>query len=350
MELLWKWNGVIMKILVTGAKGFIGGYVVEKLLNEGHFVIGIDNLSKYKQVEKSYDNHQNFLFYKEDAKNPYLLKDLLYGCDHFIHLASKIGGIAYFVEYAYDLTSENERLMAAAMDAAIHAFKKDRLKKITILSSSMIYESTDRWPSKEGDEYIIPPPKSCYGFQKLATHYWAKGAHEQYQLPYTIIVPFNIVGLGETKAIGEKEISSGSCKLAMSHVVPDLIQKILKGQSPLHILGKGNQIRHYTAGEDLAEGLYLSLENEKAINQSFNISTPTSHTVKELAEIIWKKINGDKPLNFVYDDSFPYDVQKRIPSVLKAKELLGFEAKKSLEESIDILIPWIKKQIEYGNI
>lgn len=339
-----------MKILVTGAKGFIGGYVVEKLLNEGHYVIGIDNLSKYKFVEKTYDNNPNFSFYKEDAKNSNVLKELLYDCDHFIHLASKIGGIAYFVEYAYDLTDENERLMSSAMNAAIHAFKNNKLKKITILSSSMIYESTNKWPSVEGDEYVIPPPKSCYGFQKLATHYWAKGAYEQYQLPYTIIIPFNVVGLGESRAIGEKEIFSGTCKLAMSHVVPDLIQKILKGQNPLHILGKGNQIRHYTAGEDVAEGLYLSLENSNAINQSFNIASPIGHTVKELAEIIWKKINGNIPLNFIYNKSFPYDVQKRVPSVTKAKEFLGFETKKSLEESVDILIPWIDKQIKYGNI
>jgi UDP-glucose 4-epimerase len=339
-----------MKILVTGAKGFIGGYIVEKLLNEGHTVIGVDNLSKYKSVEKSYDNNPNFIFYNEDAKNSELLKNLLDDCDHFIHLASKIGGISYFVEYAYDLMAENERLMASVMDSAIYAFDNCKLKKITILSSSMIYESTDRWPSKEGDEYLIPPPKSCYGYQKLATHYWVKGAYEQYKLPYTLIVPFNVVGLGESKAIGEKEISSGSCKLAMSHVVPDLIQKVLKGQSPLHILGKGNQIRHYTAGEDVAEGLYLSLENSNAINESFNIATPNGHTVMELSKIIWEKINKNKELKFVHDIPFPYDVQKRVPSVIKAKELLGFEAKKSLEDSIDIIIPWIDQQIKYGNI
>jgi UDP-glucose 4-epimerase len=339
-----------MKILVTGAKGFIGGYVVEKLLNEGHNVIGIDNLSKYKFVEKSYDNHKNFEFYKEDAKNLDLLKDLLCGCDHFIHLASKIGGIAYFIEYAYDLMAENERLMATAMDAAIWANTHNKLKKITILSSSMIYESTNKWPSVEGDEYIISPPKSCYGFQKLATHYWAKGAYEQYKLPYTIIVPFNVIGLGETKAIGEKEISSGSCKLAMSHVVPDLIQKILKGQSPLHILGKGNQIRHYTSGEDLAEGIYISLEHKNAINESFNIATPKGHTVLELSKIIWDKININTKIDYIYDNPFPYDVQKRVPSTVKAKEFLGFEAKKSLEDSLDILIPWIDRQIGFKNI
>lgn len=337
-------------ILVTGAKGFIGGYVVERLLKEGHFVIGIDNLSKYTHVQKSYDNDKNFSFFEADAKDASFMKSILHDCDHFIHLASKIGGISYFIEYAYDLMAENERLMAVAMDAAIWANKNHKLKKITILSSSMIYESTDKWPSEEGDEYVISPPKSCYGYQKLATHYWAKGAYEQYKLPYTIIVPFNVVGLGESKAIGEKEISSGSCKLSMSHVVPDLVQKILKGQDPLYILGKGNQIRHYTAGEDLAEGILLSLENEKAIGESFNIATPYGHTVKELATIIWKKINGDKPLNFVSDEPFQYDVQKRVPSVEKAEKILGFKAKITLEESLDIIIPWIKKQIEFGNI
>jgi len=339
-----------MKILVTGSAGFIGGYVVEKLLKEGHSVIGIDNFSKYGKIEKSYDKHKNYSFVNFDAKNEQMLLALLQDCDHFIHLASKIGGIAYFINYAYDLMVENERLMASVMSTAINAFRTLYLKKITILSSSMIYESTTKWPSVEGDEYKIAPPMSCYGYQKLATHYWAKGAFEQYNLPYTIIVPFNIMGLGETRAIGEKVQMSGNVKLSMSHVVPDLCQKILKGQNPLHIFGNGNQIRHYTAGEDVAEAIYLSLENPTAINESFNISSPVGHTVKEVAEIIWKKINGNAPIKYIYDESFEYDVQKRVPSIEKAKKVLGFEAKVKLEDSIDKIIPWIDHQIKHGNL
>ena len=142
-----------------------------------------------------------------------------------------------------------------------------KLKKVTYLSSSMVFESTEHWPSKEGDERKIPPPLSSYGFQKLAVEYFAKAAWDQYQVPYTIVRPFNCVGIGEGRALGDVEIDSGNVKLAMSHVVPDIVQKIVKGQDPLHILGEGNQIRHYTYGGDLACGIVECMSQEAALQQ-----------------------------------------------------------------------------------
>jgi len=132
---------------------------------------------------------------------------------------------------------------------------------------------------------------------------------------------------------------SGNVKLAMSHVVPDLVQKVLKGQDPLHILGNGNQIRHYTYAGDLAEGIRICIESEMAINQDFNLSTNVSTSVLELAELIWEKIKGNKPFFYTSDNPFEYDVQKRVPRVEKAKKILGFEAKTSLDESLDEVIP-----------
>ena len=110
--------------------------------------------------------------------------------------------------------------MAASVDAALAAHRNGQLRKVTYMSSSMVYESTDRWPSLEGDELKVPPPLSSYGFQKLAVEYFARAAWDQYQLPYTIVRPFNCVGVGEGRALGDVEILSGNVKLAMSHVVP----------------------------------------------------------------------------------------------------------------------------------
>ena len=339
-----------MKILVTGSAGFICGYVVEELLNHGHEVVGIDNFSKYGKIKKSYDNHPNYHFIEGDAKDVELMKELALDCDQILACAAMIGGIAYFHEMAYDLLAENERIMASTFDAAIHAFKNGKLKKINVLSSSMVYECANTYPSKEGDEKIIPPPMSTYGFQKLACEYYCKGAFEQYGLPYTIIRPFNCVGTGEKRALCDKEILSGNVKLAMSHVVPDLVQKILKGQNPLHILGKGNQIRHYTYAGDLARGIRLCIESPNAVNEDFNLSTPVSTTVLELAETIWKRLNPHKQFNVVSDKPFKYDVQKRVPSVEKAEKLLGFKAETSLDEILDEVIPWIAEQIKIGGI
>ncbi len=339
-----------MKVLVTGSAGFIAGYLVEDLLKRGHTVVGIDNFSKYGHLEKSYDNHPNYSIIEGDAKDVKLMKELIEDCDQVVAIAAMIGGITYFHEYAYDLLAENERITASTFDAAIWAHKEKRLKKINVLSSSMVYECATQYPTPEGDQLKCPPPLSTYGFQKLSCEYYAKGAFEQYKLPYTIIRPFNCVGIGEQRAKNEKEILSGNVKLAMSHVVPDLVQKIFKGQDPLHILGSGNQVRHYTYGGDLAQGIRMCIEDEKAINNDFNISTPVSTTVLELAQMIWKKINGDKPFNYISDKAYEYDVQKRVPSVQKAKDVLGYEAKTSLSETLDEVIPWIKEQVTLGNI
>ncbi|GAB3384945.1 NAD(P)-dependent oxidoreductase [Humibacter soli] len=340
------------KVLVTGSSGFIGGYIVEELLSKGYEVVGVDNYSKYGEVKKSYDDHPDYKLVVGDVQDTALMTELLADVDHFIAGAALIGGISYFHTYAYDLIAQNERIIASSVDAAIAARKKTgRLQKVTYMSSSMVFESTDRWPSKEGDEREVPPPLSSYGFQKLAVEYFARAAWDQYKLPYTILRPFNCVGIGESRALGDVEIDSGNVKLAMSHVVPDLVQKVLKGQDPLHILGNGDQIRHYTYGGDLARGIVLSLEHDGAYNNDFNISTAEGHSVTQLADVIWRKIKGpDVPLRLVNDPGFEHDVQKRVPDVSKAKEVLGFEATTTLDEMLDEVIPWITNAVDEGTI
>ncbi|HET9399417.1 MAG TPA: NAD(P)-dependent oxidoreductase [Candidatus Acidoferrales bacterium] len=340
-----------MKILVTGASGFIAGYLIQDLLQAGHEVVGLDNLSKYGRVEKSYDKQPKYRLAIGDAKEVELLKSLLADCDHFVAAAAMIGGISYFHSFAYDLLAENERITAAAFDAAIHAHNNGRLQKITVLSSSMVFESTTEFPTPEGSERRSPPPLSTYGFQKLATEYFARGALLQYGLPYTIARPFNCVGIGERRALCDAEVQSGNVRLAMSHVVPDIVHKILKGQDPLHILGSGEQTRHYTYGGDLARGIRLCIERPEALNQDFNLSTPVRTTVLELAELIWRKINGaGKPFRYVSDSPYEHDVQLRSPDVKKAEKMLGFRAETSLSNILDEVIPWIAEQIRHGTI
>jgi UDP-glucose 4-epimerase len=339
-----------MNVLVSGSSGFIGGYVVEELLSRGHTVVGIDNHSKYGKVAKSYDDHPGYRLVEGDARDVELMTELLVDCDHFIAGAAMIGGISYFHAYAYDLLATNERIMAASCDAAIKAHQEGRLQKVTYMSSSMVFESTDTWPSVEGDERAIAPPLSSYGFQKLAVEYFARAAWDQYGLPYTIVRPFNCVGIGEGRALGDVEVPSGNVKLAMSHVVPDLVQKVVKGQDPLHILGDGTQVRHYTYGGDLARGIVTAMEHPDARNDDFNLSTARSTTVLELAEVIWRKLKGDAPLNLVSDEAYEHDVARRVPSTEKAKRVLGFEATTSLEEMLDEVIPWIQQAVIDGRI
>ncbi len=313
--------------------------------------MGLDNFSKYGPVRRSYDQHPRYRLVEGDAKDVELMTELAADVDHIVAGAAMIGGISYFHEFAYDLIAENERICAATFDAAVNAFRQGRLQRITVMSSSMVYESASVFPTPEGAQLTSPPPRSTYGFQKLAAEYFARGAHEQYSLPYTIVRPFNCVGVGERRALRDREIMSGNVKLAMSHVVPDLCQKVLRGQDPLHILGDGGQVRHYTYGADLARGIRLAIESDRAVNDDFNLSTARSTTVRELAEVIWRKVHGpDRPLNLVFDPPYEHDVQMRVPDVRKAREVLGFEATTNLETMLDEVIPWVKEEIGAGRI
>jgi UDP-glucose 4-epimerase len=337
-------------VLISGSAGFIGGYVVQELLKAGHTVIGVDNHSKYGKVTRSYDDDPNYRLVEGDVQDTALMTELLMDCDHFIAGAAMIGGISYFHTYAYDLLATNERIIASSCDAAIAAAREGRLQKVTYLSSSMVFESADTWPSFEGQERQVPPPLSSYGFQKLAVEYFAHAAWDQYQLPYTILRPFNCVGIGEERALGDIEVLSGNVKLAMSHVVPDLVQKVLKGQDPLHLLGDGSQMRHYTYGGDLARGIVVAMDHPDALNEDFNLSTATGTSVLELAEVIWHKIRGDEEFRYVSDDPFEYDVQRRVPAVEKAEKVLGFTATTSLDVMLDEVIPWIEEAVAQGRI
>jgi len=338
----------VKKVLITGSQGFIGSYLCAEFLDKGYQVVGIDNFSKYGPITRPHDNHPNFEFIEMDAINLDPRRNWrhpsLTDVDYIIAAAAMIGGITYFHKYAYDLLATNERILASTFDLAIELNKNHNLKRIIVLSSSMVFENTDVYPTPESEIKTCAPPLSTYGFQKLAVEYFCKGAYEQYGLPYTIIRPFNCVGVGEEDAIGEHEVKSGNIKLMMSHVLPDIINKILKGQDPLHILGTGEQVRCYTNGRDIARGIRMCLESDKAENEDFNISTPVATSVLELGKIVWNALNPGKEFRTVSDPAYEYDVQKRIPDVSKAEELLGFKAKGTLEESVHEVIDYMRRK------
>ena len=340
-----------MKLLVTGAAGFINGYLIPELLAAGHQVVGVDDYSKYGPVSRSYDDHLGYRFVEGDAKDAALLRELIRDCDQVVAAAAMIGGISYFHRFAYDLLAENERILGATFDAAIDAYIAGTLERIVVVSSSMVYESATVFPTPEGAQLTSPPPVSTYGFQKLASEYYARGAREQYGLPYSIVRPFNCVGIGERRARRDADVMSGNVKLAMSHVVPDLVLKVLKGQDPLHILGGGAQVRHYTYGGDLARGIRMVIESPAALNEDFNLSIATSTTVLELAELVWRAVHGrSRPFRVVSDPPFENDVQRRVPDVRKAREVLGFEATTPLEAMLEEVVPWIRGEVEAGRL
>ena len=334
------------KILITGSQGFIGSYLCAEFLSKGYKVIGIDNFSKYGPLTRPHDSHPNFELIEMDVidlpRDKILPK--LQDVEYIISGAAMIGGITYFHKYAYDLLATNERIMASTFDLAIKLHEKGIFKRIIAISSSMVFENTTVYPTPEINVKTCAPPLSTYGFQKLAVEYFCKGANEQYGVPYTIIRPFNCVGVGEEDAIGEHEVKSGNIKLMMSHVLPDIINKILKGQDPLHILGTGDQVRCYTNGKDIARGIRMALESDCALNEDFNISTPVATSVKELSKVVWDILKPGQAFNTISDKAYEYDVQKRVPNTSKALSLLGFQAEIGLEESVREVIEYMRNK------
>lgn len=337
------------RVLVSGSAGFVGGYLVAELLACGYEVVGIDDFSKYGPRQSPHATNPAFTFVRGDAADSALMAGLLADCDHFVAAASMVGGISYLHAYPYDILATNERINAGSFDAAIRAYHQGRLRKVTYVSSSMVYENAISWPSHEGQELTLPPPRSAYGLQKLAGEYFARAAWEQYGLPFTIVRPFNCVGVGECRALRAEQVSSGDVKLAMSHVVPDLVVKVLRGQDPLRILGTGRQLRHFTYGGDIARGIVAAMQHPQAAGEDFNLSTTAGTTIRQLAGLIWAKVMGpDVPLRIEHDTPYRHDVQRRVPATGKARRILGFEASTTLEAMLDEVIGWVTEALAAG--
>lgn len=314
------------KILVTGGAGFIGSEVVKQLLTKKYAVIVADDLSK-KEAKVS----KECRFIKIDLTNKKATEKLFEGVDYCIHLAAKIGGIGYFHKYPANILSENNKLYSSVFEAAV----KNNIKKIVYVSSSMVFESTDIFPSKEYHLKIIPPPVSAYGFSKLIGEQYCKAFYDEFGLPYAICRPFNSYGINE--APGEE--------IGYAHVIPDLIKKTLQGQYPLELLGNGKQTRCFTHVSDIARGIILAMEHAKAINEDFNIGIEKETKIIDLAELIFKLCKTGKPFKVKFTPGFLYDIKRRVPSSSKARKVLGWKPEVKLHTELPRIIEWVKQNI-----
>jgi nucleoside-diphosphate-sugar epimerase len=135
----------------------------------------------------------------------------------------------------------------------------------------------------------------------------------------------------------------------IAHAVPDLIKKVLSGQKPLQIFGSGEQTRTLTHVDDIAEGVIAAMSSPAGLNEDFNISASQELTVTEIARVIWEQC-GEDPEEFELEHlpSFTVDVQRRWPSVEKAKRMLGWESRIAVEDGIADTVAWLRRQQEIG--
>jgi UDP-glucose 4-epimerase len=315
----------VTRVLVTGGAGTIGAAVVRRLLRDPAYEVRVSDQRIAPQwMREGCEVHTGDLRVLSEAKAA------TKGCELLIHLAAIVGGIANFHKLPHTLTEVNNALYNAVIRAALDA----EVERFVYVSSSMVFESAELFPTPE--EYLpkCPVPVSAYGFSKLTGEVYCRAAHDEHGLPYTICRPFNAYGPGEVPDASEPGIA---------HAVPDLINKVLSGQRPLQIFGSGEQTRTLTHVEDIADGIVVAMGSPAGLNEDFNISASEELSVAEIARVIWECC-GEDPGAFELEHlpSFAVDVQRRWPSVEKAKKKLGWEARVELKDGITATVEWLR--------
>jgi UDP-glucose 4-epimerase len=317
------------RVLVTGGAGTIGQAVVRRLLRDPEWEVRVsDHREPPGWIREGCELHLG------DLRELRVARAALEGCTHVIHLAAIVGGIANFHRLPFTLTEVNNALTGTIVHAAV----EQRVQRFTYVSSSMVFERATEFPTTEGHVDVCPPPRSAYGFSKLAGEVYTRAAHDQHGLPYTVCRPFNAYGPGELPDPDEPGIA---------HAVPDLIAKVLSGQRPLEIFGSGEQTRTFTHVDDIADGIVTALASAAGENEDFNISASRELSIAQLAALIWEVCGQDPAqLTLAHLPSFEVDVQRRWPSVQKARERLGWEARVDLREGLAATVAWLRQSRE----
>ncbi len=314
------------RVLVTGGAGTIGSAVVRRLLADPAYEVRVSDQRPAPQwMREGCEVHTGDLRSLAEARRA------TEGCSHVIHLAAIVGGIANFHRLPHTLTEVNNALYNAIVRAALDV----EVERFTYVSSSMVFERATEYPTTEAHLPDCPVPLSAYGFSKLTGEVYCRAAHGEHGLPYTICRPFNAYGPGELP----------DAEPGIAHAVPDLIRKVLSGQRPLQIFGSGEQTRTLTHVNDIADGVVVAMGSPAGLNEDFNISASRELTVAEIARIVWKAC-GEDPSAFALEHlpSFTVNVQRRWPSVEKARTLLGWEARIGVEEGIAATVSWLRER------
>jgi UDP-glucose 4-epimerase len=302
-------------IVVTGGCGFIGSEVVRQLLAKRYAVRVVDNLSKpSSRVPDGVD------FVRADLAEPAAARQSFRAARVCINLAAKIGGIGYFHRVPATILAENNQIYTSTFQAAV----EHGLERMIFVSSSMVFESATHFPSREDELLSMPPPFTAYGFSKLIGEWYCRAFHDQYRLRYTIARPFNAIGPDEEA--GEQ--------VGDAHVIPDLVKKVLGGQQPLELLGDGKQTRCFTHVRDIARGIIMAMESERAVNEDFNLGTSEEITMLELARRIHAVCAPQRPFEVKFVPGFPSDIRRRVPDGSKAKRVIGWEPQITFDEGL----------------
>lgn len=312
-------------IFITGGAGFIGSTLIGRLI-EDNKIIAYDNLDRNSLKSKEYANHPNLTLIKGDILDGELLSKSISNAQIVVHAAA-IAGIDNTLKNPVNTMRVNMLGTANILEAAYMAGTIERFIDFSTseVFGSYAFKVNETCQTVTG---AVGEARWTYAVSKLAGEHLTHAYHQQYGLPTVTVRPFNIYGPGQ---IGEGAIQI-------------FIRKALKNED-IYIFGDGNQIRAWCYVDDMIDGVMLALTHEQAIGESFNIGNARAvTTIYGLAQTVCRVLGSKSKI--VFRDALSADIELRIPSAQKSKDLIGYQAKVDLDEGIIKTALWYEKNMD----
>lgn len=322
-----------MRVLITGGAGFIGSHLTEAYLEREDEVHIIDDLStgsidNIRHLQKNEQYKDRLCVHINTIMNHDLLLEVVGTCDVVFHLAAAVG-----VQYILDHPLESIRTNIQGTEKVLELCNKFK-KKVLVASTSEVYGKHTHAPLVESDNIIYGTSvkfRWSYAASKLMDEFSALAYHRTNNLKVIITRLFNTVGPRQTGAYGM--------------VIPRFVDQAIKG-SPLTVYGDGSQTRTFTYVKDVVDALIALMDCRDAIGEVINIGGTEEISIQELAEQIIAITESRSTIHHIpYDQAFGKDfedMQRRVPGIDKARQLIGFEPKTSLREIIKNIVNSIR--------
>jgi UDP-glucose 4-epimerase len=314
-----------MRILVTGGAGFIGSHLSEGLLERGHTVWALDDLSTGRLENlRSFERHPRFRFLEGNVMDQSLVNGLVTQSDRVYHLAAAVG-VKYVLENPLRSLLTNIRGTEAVLQAcAEHA------RRVVLFSSSEVYGKGVTVPFSEDDDRLMGPTHKLrwsYASGKAVDECLAQAYWQQQQLPVTVVRCFNTCGPRQSSAYGM--------------VIPNMIQRALTNR-PILVFGDGRQSRCFSAVSDVVRGVLMLADARGTEGEIYNIGTDEEITVLGLAQRIKALCQSDSEIEFVayedvYGTSFE-DMRRRVPNLTKIRRAVGYLPEVALDQLLEATI------------
>jgi UDP-glucose 4-epimerase len=321
-----------MRALVTGGAGFIGSHLVEKLLQDGHEITVIDDLStgSLNNLQSVMDKKQ-FSFVQDSVRNYEVLNNLIERCDVVYHLAAAVGVQLIVDEPVRTIETNIHGCEVVLENANKHG------KKVLIASSSEVYGKSEAVPFSEDDDTVLGSTQFSrwsYACSKAIDEFLAFAYSDQFNLPVVVVRIFNTVG---PRQVGQYGM-----------VMPRFVTSALKNE-PVYIYGTGKQSRCVAHVSDVVGGFIALMDCEEAAGNVYNIGSNEEVSIETLADKVIEMTGSSSEKKYVsYEQAYgkPFDdMMRRVPCLDKIKAVVGYQAKMSLEQTLSSVIEDVKSRL-----